>query len=551
MKGFPSFGLPSIKTIDRSSLFRKESLEMLNPDLYENEDLWVFFPPEEERILQVERLIDAQIEESEEEFTKTSKESYAKEEENFVLLAPIIDPIETSDFVQTKDENDLKSLPIDIIAFNEEIFDYIEVHSNIDFEKEKHNFFIQYLQIPRPFIDTYLAFSIKQSKDQNNGDKQMNIEVSKHEYQPENSSPLTKSDFISDKTQQSQTSKEVPNSKPTKKQENEKQKVIKNEIQNEKQNPSKQIQIEKKEQNAKEENSKKKLEKQKTIEETIGMKKSSLFPRTKADILAVKEKYIQEKDKNENSNETQSKAITYIDPKDFKYAFVCDNSYLEDEDFKAVFSSDCRVAARTLYDWDFELSPTHCVIIYDPISNSNSVGPLSTQTKNKDRNIAKSLSNALSVFTHVTLFKVGHIKAEDDLFLSLCNCERANVRHVPYKAHCYMIMKNSLLSNESYITSQETLHEYFYSQFSCVPHIVAMKWLSKGNPMTNMRVVDRNEPSGHMLSVVLDSRPFIQRVTNPSVKRTEALCKPIAKIKSTQRKKATNATKPKQKAEIK
>ena len=520
MIGFPSFGPSSIKTIDRSSLFRKDDLELLNEGMFGNQDLRTFFPPDENRVLQIEMLIDPEIDDSEAEFNQLSVQIKPGSEEKSVIITPmILDPIEACDYIDYSYSSEVNCQQIEIMCYPEEIFDFINVVQKTENEKEDDNSFIQ-LNIPSPLIDTYLSYTNKTNDQQHDN---MKIEIHHKEYQPENSSPLTKSDFIPMKNEISKGmgSKEAIKKDPNETNKSNQKPNIQNKI------PTKKGNIVLLKQDASQ--NKKKYEKQKTIEETIGVKKSSLFPRTQIG------KGIKKLSSEENDAIIQNQSKQY-DPSEFKYAFVCDKSFLYDEDFKEVFSKDCRIAFRTLYDWDIELSPNHCVIIYDSISKDN--GPLSAQPKkNKDKNIAKSLSNSLSVFTRVTLFKVGKFNIDDELFLSLCNCDRVVVRQVPCKSLSYNIIKHSLLTKESYITSKETLHEYFYTQFPCVPHIVAMDWLSRGNPMINMRVVDKNHPSGHMLSVILDSKSFVQKATNPSVKRIEAMCRPLSKIKTLQKKK--------------
>ena len=130
----------------------------------------------------------------------------------------------------------------------------------------------------------------------------------------------------------------------------------------------------------------------------------------------------------------------------------------------------------------------------------------------------------VSVFSNLVLFfkKNGHDSMNND-FMSLCNCERVNIRHAPNRSSCFVMIKNSLLSKEDYISPEETLHEYFYSLFPCVPHITAMEWISKGNPMNDMTVIKKNDPSGHMFSLIIDSKSYIGRVSNPSTKRIDAV----------------------------
>ena len=100
MIGFPSFGPSSIKTIDRSSLFRKDDLELLNEGMLANQDLRTFFPPDENRVLQIEMLIDPEIDDSEAEFNQLSVQIKPGSEEKSVIITPmILDPIEACDYI--------------------------------------------------------------------------------------------------------------------------------------------------------------------------------------------------------------------------------------------------------------------------------------------------------------------------------------------------------------------------------------------------------------------------------------------------------------------
>ena len=237
--------------------------------------------------------------------------------------------------------------------------------------------------------------------------------------------------------------------------------------------------------------------KQKTLKEMIGVKpkhKSLLFPKMSIPIQSVKDK-----------GSTKVKTN-----KEYMFSFVADNSFMNDEVFLTVFDGDCKIAPRNLYDWDFEITPNDSVIIF------------SDNNETRNRFSPKKISSSLSIFTRVHVFCIGNCSET----IHLCNNERIKIRRVPNKSSCYKLIKKTLLKKQSFITKGETLHEYFYSIFPCVPHIVAMKWLAVGNPIVNTSIQNKNEPCDHMFLVVLDSKSFISKPTNPSVKRTEALMHP-------------------------
>ncbi|EAY06627.1 hypothetical protein TVAG_056210 [Trichomonas vaginalis G3] len=187
--------------------------------------------------------------------------------------------------------------------------------------------------------------------------------------------------------------------------------------------------------------------------------------------------------------------------------FIADSSFSNNEMFTEVFD-DCRVIYRKLSDHQFELNTKECVIM-------------------NDMNL-KNVSNCLSVFDNVYLISVGNC-IDYQPFIGV---GRVFVRRVSSQKEAFLIIK-SMSKPLEFDRIEETLHEYFLSLFPCVPRIVAMSWLMKGNPVSDPNCIPKYDVCSHMFQVVLDSKTFLQskpRTKNPLVKRIEAYATNKTKI---------------------
>ena len=452
MNGCPLLGLPTI------DLIKKTANKMSLLTALDDNEAAIQFHPLEERILQIGQKIEVLDEESESDdyfVPNETQETFISEDLISELLFYEIEPV----FIPEFKKEQLLCEAIDIEDYKDEEYEPVNIIFNETPEKENHIFDLELKT--ESLIDVLLEPS-----------KIGNFEVKTFQCDPvkvencgsNDTSPITPSAF-----QETKKEKEEPQKSDQEISKVTEEKTTKKETKAQEQ-PKKEI--------------KSKKEKQKTIEETIGVK-SSLFPgKKRTDESSAVEILTKKRGKQKP-----------FDANDI--SFVVNSDYLDDPQFVEEFH-DCRIASRTLYNWDFEISPTECVII-----KKSSPG---------------AIASALAVFNCVNVFTIGLCKD----VIPMSGVERVKIRQVPDLPSAYKIIKTMCIP-QSFVTSGETLHEFFLSLFPCVPRIVAMKWLAKGNPVTDIKVASKNETCGHMLSIVLDSRVYLpKRPTNPSVKRTEA-----------------------------